>query len=106
MATTATLRREEDVEPGQVLVLGEPPRQISYRFFNQHVERSGGQEGDDAAKLWSPMSAEISLISTDHVTGSTGVSVTVFWRRTGAKDPEPNRRFDLFVRCAGELNDE
>ena len=105
MATTATLREEHGEELRQVLWVGEPPTQITYRFFDHHVERSGGRADDDAAKLWSPMSAEISLMGTDHVTDSTGVSVTVFWRRTGARDPEPNRQFDLAVRCAGELGD-
>ena len=103
-ATTASLREGDGAELQQVLVVGEFPRQVSYRFYKQHVERTGFEGDSQAAKLWSPMTADIGVTPVRSVVGNALVDVTVFWGRTDAQDPEPNRRFDLAVRCAGELD--
>jgi hypothetical protein len=52
------------------------------------------------------MTADVGVFSGQSGAERAAVSVTVHWRRSDAKDPEPNRRFDLVVRCAGELDHE
>ncbi len=103
-ATTASLHEGDGAELQQVLVVGEFPRQVSYRFYKQYVERTGFEGDSQAAKLWSPMTANPGVTPVQSDVGTALVDVTVFWGRTDAKDPEPNRRFDLAVRCAGELD--
>jgi hypothetical protein len=100
-ATNATLREGDGAELRQVLLIGNPPTQISYRFFKQRVERTeGGAAG--TTKSWDSMAAKVSLVAAPDTVEAGGVGVSVFWHRTGAKDPEPDRRFDLVVRCGGE----
>jgi type II secretory pathway pseudopilin PulG len=104
-ATSATLLRGDASEPQAILFLNEPPTQVSYRFFENHVERSGGDEGD-TAKLWSSLNAQVSIPGSPEGTENTGVAVTVFWRRASAKEPDPDRRLDLFARCSGGVENE
>lgn len=106
MSAVATLSESQGEGPRQILLLGEPPTQITYRFFGNHVERSGRIAGNNAKNSWSPMIAQIGVESAVDSRALTGVEVTVFVPRTGKSDPDPARRFDFLVRCAGELNHE
>jgi hypothetical protein len=103
-ATSSTLHEDEGAEPRLVLLLDKSSTQISYRFFEDHVERSGGEERQ--AKFWSPMKAVVSVVDSHEAGGNKGVAVTVFWRRMSPKDAEPSRRFDLLVRCTGGVEYE
>ncbi len=104
-ATTASLHEGTGEGLRQVLVIGEMPPRVSYRFYQQHVERMGPEGGSALVKLWEPMSAEVGIGGPSDTVGRV-IRVTVYWRRTGAKDPDSDRRFDLSVRCAGELGDD
>lgn len=90
----------------QVLVLGDPPRQVTFRFYGQSVERTGSPGSALSAKLWTPLEAAVNIVRGQTGTDDTAVGVTIRWHRADAKDPEPNHRFDLVVRCAGEQGHE
>lgn len=106
MATTAALEPDEEGGPRHTLVLGTPPNQVTYRFHDGRVERNGFEGDSVSTKRWAPMSATVSISGDRQPVGRTIVSVRVSWFRNGADDPEPDRRFDLTVRCAGELGDD
>lgn len=95
--TTALLRA--GAEP--VLVLSGPAGQISYRCFGTSVERTSR----GVSKLWNQMPSVLSLVNPDQDGIATAVSISLYWPRTDSQDPEPNRRFDVVVQCAGALND-
>jgi len=102
-ARTATLR--DGSEPGerQILLIGEAPGQVVYHFLEGRVERTG-TAGDDAAPTrWEPMAAAVGIVEGPPDSAEVGVTVTVYWHRTDDADPQPDRRFDLTVRCAGEI---
>lgn len=99
-ATTATLHNTEGGEPRQILTLGETSTRVSYRFFENHVERS--ERGTET--LLSSISTRIGLVNgTD---GRVGVNVIVLLPRSDGRDPEPHRQFHRLYRCAGAIYDE
>ncbi|MHC4696768.1 MAG: type II secretion system protein [Planctomycetota bacterium] len=106
MAKTATVGDGEGEELRQTLVIGRMPERVLYRFYKGHVERAGFKGDSVAAKRWEPMSAAVKITGSRAVAGETIVSVTVSWPRTDKKDPEPNRRFDVAMRCNGELGND
>lgn len=106
MATTADLQSDEEDGPRQTLVLGTPPQQVTYRFHEGRVERQGFEGDSVATKRWTAMRATVSISGDRQRVGGTIVSIRVSWIRNGTDDPEPDRQFDLAVRCAGELGDD
>lgn len=106
MSSTAVLSEGDGDDLRQVLVVGEPPCQVTFRFYSQRVERVGCMGSPVTTKLWTPLDVGVNKIIGPFEAGGTAVDVTVRWHRTDKKDPEPDRRFDLIVRCAGELDDE
>ncbi|MBI1826348.1 MAG: type II secretion system protein [Planctomycetes bacterium] len=88
----------------QVVALNLPSGQLVYRFFEQKVEREA--RPGIAPKSWTPLIAHAEIVSGKSTSNGTGVSIAVSWRRLGAKDPEPSRRIDRIVRCAGEIGHE
>lgn len=93
------------IEAGQrqVLVIGAAPRQVTYRFLEDRVERMGFAGDTDASTAWEPMTAIVTVAAGQGSEGSV-VNVTVLWPRGDDKDTEPDRRFDTAVRCASEIN--
>ena len=106
MSATAVLQEGDGDGLRQVLLLGDPPRQVSFRFYGQSVERTVSPGSALSAKLWTPLEAVVKVISSQPGTDEAAVGVTIRWHRADAKDPEPNHRFDLVVRCARELGHE
>ena len=86
-----------------LLTITGPSGPVLYRLSEQHVERDAGSKSK-SAKSWTDLAAEASVVTGPNAAEGLGVNVLVRWRRSGHDDPEPNRRFDLFVRCAGELD--
>lgn len=106
MAKTANVRDGDGEDLLQILVIGETPARVSYRFYERHVERAGFEGDNVAAKRWDPMYAAVEILGGRPVEGDAIVGVTVSWHRTDKNDPEPYRRFDAAVRCAGELSND
>ena len=105
-AETAELLNGDGEDLPQVLLIGVPPKRVSYEFYERYVERTG-YEGDRVrGKRWNPMSAVTKVTEGRSGAGGTIVSVTVSWTRADARDLKPNRRFDTAIRCAGELRDD
>lgn len=98
-----TFSHADSDQPRQLLTITRSSGPLSYRFFAKHVEREGGP-GGESAKSWTPLAAEASVANDANGTEGHGVKVIVRWQRDGHDDPDPSRRFDLFVRCAGELH--
>jgi hypothetical protein len=98
-ASTAALGDVQGEQPCQVLSLGELPTQVTYRFFENRVERTA----DATAIVWSPLIAQIHL--ERGMAGRVGVGADVSIHRANKSDPEPHRRFQLFVRCAGAIHE-
>lgn len=105
-STSAVLQEGDNDELRQVLLLGDPTCRVSYRFFGQRVERVGCTGSTDATQSWTHLDVLVDKTLGHPGTGDSAVGVTIRWHRMDAEDPEPNRRFDLMVRCAGELDDE
>lgn len=100
------------VEQGQTagvkllrLTLGDN-QDLVYRLSATAVERDALATADVAPKSWPGIKAEARILPASSEGGGRAVSVTVHWSREDTRDPEPNRRFDLVVRCAGEHTDE
>ena len=69
--------------------------------------RVGCERDPVADKQWTFERTDFSVILESSPDGrSPLVKMTVWWHRVDKKDPEPPRRFDVTVRCAGELRDE
>lgn len=102
--TTAAMQEPVGGDVRRVLMINTVSGQVVYRFDKQQVQREASP--GVAAKLWSPMTAEVAIVSGPNVSGGVGINLSVSWFRGVAKDPGPNRRFDLFVRCGGELGYE
>jgi len=101
----ATARvQTDDRGGGSMLVLGDGPQRLTYRFFEDHVEREAARDGAVAAKSWAPLTATVSVQGRDGPQTHVVVSATVWWRRTDTKDPAPARRFDFAVCCRGDLD--
>lgn len=105
-STTAVLGDGDGDDLRQVLVMGEPSCQVSFRFYKQRVERMGCSGSPVSTKHWTSLDVKVDKIIAQPGNGGPAVGVTIHWHRMDAEDPEPNRRFDMVVRCAGELNDE
>lgn len=103
-STTAVLQDGDGADLQQVLVIGDPKRHVSYRFYKQSVERTGDDQPAMSTKLWSPLAAGVRIIHGPLEGDETAFGVTVHWHRTDAKDPDPNRRLDMVTRCAGEMD--
>ncbi len=93
----------DKVEPRQVLLIGEAPRQVKYRFYKQYVERTGYERDTVAEKRWASMSTTVQIDDGQPASRGPIVKASVIWHQTGTQDPEPTRRFDLSVYGAGEL---
>ena len=108
-ATTARLGDGESEAFPRVLELGDAPEHVTYLFHGQRVERVErvGADGRSVApKVWDPMTATVSVTGLGAEAGGAIVSATVYWRKTKKDDPRPDRRFDVALRCVGELYDE
>lgn len=106
MSTTASLRDGDGEGLRQVLVIGEIPEQVTYRFYDRRVERTGFEGDSIAGKRWAPIPAAVKIAGDRARTGGAVVSVTVTWDRADTDGLESNRRFDASVRCGGELSDD
>lgn len=106
LATAASLRDGDSEELRQVLVIGESPKQVTYRFYARRVERTGFEGDSVAAKRWAPISAAVEVAGDRARKGGAVVSVTVTWDRADTGGLESNRRFNVSVRCGGELSDD
>lgn len=102
-ATLATVREGSETSPQQILVIGEAPRELVYELFEDHITRKV-TNGGHQEKMWRAISAKVTVETVEASNSATLVSVTVLWHRSDAQDPEPHRRFDLTLRCAGELD--
>ena len=102
-ARTASLE-EAGLADTQLLVLGEVPAQVIYRFYGRGVERTGFAGHPVAAKQWDSMRAVVQ-VQTSRASDPNGslVKLTVFWDRADVDAIEPNRRFDFAVRCGAEV---
>lgn len=98
-------RVEATTEKGlrQVLAIGAAPRQVSYRVFEDRVERTGFAADAGASTAWEPMIA-IVTVADGPGSESSVVNVTVLWPRGDDNDTEPNRRLDAAFWCAGEVD--
>lgn len=107
-ATDVTLRGGDDGELQQVLAVGHPPQQVLYRFFEGRVERVRFEADGVPDKQWDMMHTEVKLGMERSATpgGDSVVNVTVLWHRSSKDNPEPRRRFEIALRCAGELRHE
>jgi hypothetical protein len=101
-ASTARVRDPDAEDVRVVLEVGGASDQVTYRFFENRVERAASPDGTVAQKLWEPMTATVSVVGEDTAQMDVVVSATVFWHKTKKDDPRSNRRFDVAVRCAGE----
>jgi hypothetical protein len=79
---------------------------LTYRFSAQGIGRDGSAESKFAAKSWAGCHGEVHVVNASEEGTGGAVVITLRWIRGDARDPEPNRRFDLVVRCAGEHTDE
>lgn len=102
-----TLVNDDRDDSVQVLVVGHGQRKITYRFLDEGVARIGYEKDPVADKQWTFENTDFSL-ALESAPDELGplVKLTIWWRRTAKKDPEPSRRFDVTIRCAGELRDE
>jgi len=106
-AATAVRLREGDGEGSpRVLELSDASKHVTYLFDEQRVERVGSGDRAAAAKVWDPMMATVSVRGLDGEARRAVVSATVYWYRVKGDVPQPDRRFDFTVRCAGELYHE
>jgi type II secretory pathway component PulJ len=106
-ATTVSLREGDGEDLQYVLAVGDTPRQVVYRFFEDRVERAGFEGDHVADKRWDATHAEFTLDVTRPAGGADAiVDLTVRWKRTAKDDPQPHRRFDVALRCAGEIYHE
>ncbi len=108
MAREVTLRGGDDSGLQQVLAAGQPPQQVLYRFFEGRIERVGFEADAVPDKQWEMQHTKVKL-SIEQPTalgGDSVVNVTVIWHRSSKDNPQPRRRFDIALHCAGELRHE
>ena len=107
-AATGLALEDDDGDDGKlVLVIDGGSRKVEYRFLDQSVGRIGFERDPVAGKQWTFERTDFSVILESSPDGrSPLVKMTVWWHRVDKKDPEPPRRFDVTIRCAGELRDE
>ena len=99
--------RSDDDGAQQVLAIGQPPRQVLYRFLEDRVERVGRTDDPVAGKVWDMEHTVVQVnIAPRAGNGAPLVNVTVEWHRASEKDPQPRRRFDTTLRCAREVRHE
>lgn len=104
--TTARLGAGDGGDLRQVLILGEPPERVAYRFYEQHVERREGPTGGSSeTRGWEAVSASAEIQRSRTNSAAAIVSVTAYLRRSSADAPAPVRRFGLALRCVGEVVD-
>ena len=107
-AATELALEDGDGDNGErILVIDHGSRKIVYRFLDQHVERTGGEQDPVADKRWTFEHTDFDLALEPSPEGLiTLVKVCVWWQRTAKDHPEPRRRFDVTMRCAGMLRHE
>ena len=91
----------------QVLFIGGTSGRIAYRFLDQTVERAGYEPDRVVGKQWEFEHTRFSLVVESSGTGLDPlVKMTAWWHRVAKDDPNPARRFDVTIRCAGESKSE
>ena len=105
-ARIATLRDDDGENLRQVLIIGEAAKQVTYTFYDRHVERTGFEGDSMAAKSWDSLHVVVGIAQDPTRADRTPtVRLTVSWPRSDVDEIEPSRRFDAAIRCAGELRD-
>ncbi len=100
-AEEITLRGGEGGDLQKVLVIGESPRQVLYRFYPGRVERVGFEDDTIADKYWEMKHTDVTIgVEQAGGSGDTVLNMTVQWHRSSKITPEPRRRFDITIRCS------
>ena len=102
-ARTASLQDSEEEDARQTLAIGQPPHQVVYRFFDQHVTRSGAEDDPTPQSQWTSIVAAIELSAGVSLADGPLITVSASYPNKDQRDPYPDRVFHLSVRCARKL---
>jgi hypothetical protein len=106
-ATAVRLTDADETGVHQVLLIGEPPNAVTYRFAASGILRSAREGTASAVETeWNTFKAEAAILGAPGADWGSVARVTVRWSPIEPKVPEPRRRFDLVVRAVGEASDD
>ncbi len=83
------------------LVIKLPTRDIIYVFHEDRIDHFPGAHTPDPDQQWTLKDAAFQVQAGLGGDNATMLLVTVNWNATRDETPEPSRRFDLALRCAG-----